>query len=61
MKFCTDIHDPQKMNPTDFGDPLTFPVVGGTTSYFSMKYLNYYWIDCDEIWFSHSCSPQDEL
>ncbi len=21
MKFCTAIHDPQKTNPTDFGDP----------------------------------------
>ncbi len=21
MKFCTDIHGSQKMNPTDFGDP----------------------------------------
>ncbi len=23
MKFLTDIHGPQWMNPTDFGDPLT--------------------------------------
>ena len=22
--FCTDIHDPPRMNPNDFGDPLTF-------------------------------------
>lgn len=22
--FSTDIHDPQRMNPSDFGDPLTF-------------------------------------
>lgn len=27
MKFCTDIHSPQKMTPTDFGDHLTFPLV----------------------------------
>lgn len=27
MKFCTDIHDPYKMNPPDFCDPLTFHVV----------------------------------
>lgn len=24
MTFCTDAHGPQTMNPTDFGDPLTF-------------------------------------
>lgn len=24
MKFVTDIHDPQRRNPNDFGDPLTF-------------------------------------
>ncbi len=25
MKFCTDIHDPQRMTLTDYGDRLTFP------------------------------------
>lgn len=25
MRFSTDIHDPQRMNPTDFVDLLTFP------------------------------------
>ncbi len=24
IKFCTDVHGSQRMNPTDFGDPLTF-------------------------------------
>lgn len=24
MKFCTHVHVPQNMNPTGFGDPLTF-------------------------------------
>lgn len=24
MKFSTDVHVPQRMNPTDFGDDLTF-------------------------------------
>lgn len=23
MKFCSDIYEPQKMNLTDFGDPVT--------------------------------------
>ncbi len=27
MKFSTDVHDPQRMIPDDFGDPLTFPLV----------------------------------
>ncbi len=26
MEFCTDIHGFQRMNPNDFGDPLTFPL-----------------------------------
>lgn len=27
MKFCTNVHVPQLMNPKDFEDPLTFPPV----------------------------------
>ncbi len=26
MKFCSGIHGAQRMNPDDFGDPLTFPL-----------------------------------
>ncbi len=26
VKFCADIHGPQRMNATGFGDPLTFPL-----------------------------------
>ncbi len=26
MKFCTDIHGPQRINPNDVGAPLTFPL-----------------------------------
>ncbi len=29
--------------------------------WFRLKYLNNYWMDCDEIWFRHSSSPQHEL
>lgn len=25
MKICIGIHGPQRMNPTDLSDPLTFP------------------------------------
>lgn len=27
MKFSTDIHNPQMVNPTDFGDSMTFSQV----------------------------------
>ena len=42
MKSNTDIHNPQKMNPTDFGDSLTFPYTWPWGWYFDffMKYLN---------------------
>lgn len=26
MKVCADIHEPQRMSPADFADPLTFPL-----------------------------------
>lgn len=25
-KVCTDIYDPQRIHPNDFGDPLTFAI-----------------------------------
>lgn len=36
MKFCTDIHGPQRVKPTDFGDPLTIPLAppAGQNVYF---------------------------
>ncbi len=40
MNFFTDIHGPQRMNPTDFCDPLTL---------FFAKCLDSYWMDCHEI------------
>ncbi len=41
-KICTDTFVPQRMNPNDFGDPLTFPLVSPQGSYlwFWVKYLN---------------------
>lgn len=27
MKFCSNILGPQAINPTDFGEHLTFPIV----------------------------------
>lgn len=30
MRFWTDIHEAQRMNANDFGDPLTFHLVSPT-------------------------------
>lgn len=38
MKICADIHDPQWMNPNDFGDPVTFSMV--KVSIWPVKCLN---------------------
>ncbi len=37
MKFCTNIHGPQKMNPKNFGDPLTFPLAPPSDQNFNMS------------------------
>lgn len=37
MKFDTDIHGPQKINPIDFGDPLTFHLVQTTGQTFDLS------------------------
>ncbi len=44
MKFSTGIHVPYRMNPTDFGDPLNFPLVPpwGSHLEFRVKYLDSY-------------------
>lgn len=43
MIFGSDIHVPQKMNPTDIGDSLTFP----------MSVQRQDWTDCHKIWCKH--------
>lgn len=56
MDFLSrDLYVLQRMNPTDFGDPLTFPLTPpwGRHLWFSVKYLDY-WMDCH--WISYSCS-----
>lgn len=37
MKFRTDIHSPQRMNPTDVGDSLTFISVPPTDQRFHLS------------------------
>ncbi len=63
MKFQTNTQAPLKMNPTDFGDHLTFPLAppAGQNLSFSVKYLKNYWMDCHEIGIRQSCSPQDYM
>ncbi len=36
MKFGTDIHGAQRMNSSDFGDPLTFPVAPSAGQSFTL-------------------------
>ncbi len=61
MKFCTDIHGHQMINPNNFGDPLTFPLVspGDSNLWFCGRSRNTYWML--NLIDTRSCSPQDEL
>ncbi len=36
VKFSTDIHDPQRMKPTDFGDPRTFHLAPSSGQNFNL-------------------------
>lgn len=42
MKMCTDIHDPQGMNPDDSGDHLSLPPMRpeGQSFHLSGKYIS---------------------
>lgn len=59
MKFCPDIHGNQKMNPNEFDDPMTFPLVVAMFG-FDRKVSTTFKMDCHET-YPHSCSPQGEL
>ncbi len=47
IKVCTDIHGSQTMNPNDFDDPLTFPLVPpwGWRLWFWVKCLDNCWMN----------------
>lgn len=49
----------QRMNPNDFGYPLSFPPAPPASwhFWFRMKYLNNYFIDCHKMCNKHSRSP----
>ncbi len=57
MKFCTGIHGPQRMNPTDLGDSLTFhvaPPAGQQVYTYPVKYLNMQLTDWYKLLHRHS-------
>lgn len=58
MTFCTDIHGPQRKDPNDFSDPLTFPLADQFFIYL-VKYLNFYFKDWHKICYRHSWSPDN--
>ncbi len=59
MKFCTDIHGPQMMYCTEFGDPLTFPLAPPWDWHlcFWVKCLNKYFPYFHEICCTRSVPP----
>lgn len=64
-EFCIDTHVPEKIKPTDFGDPQFYPLVpasGLGLFRFQLVCLSNYWMDCDKCLYSHSwCSEDDPL
>lgn len=55
IKFCTDIHGFQRLNPPDFCDHLTFPLASPAGWHFCLivKHLNRFWMYCNKILFIH--------
>lgn len=56
-KLWTDIHVPERMTPTDFGDPMTIPLAppwGLHFLQFWLKHSNNCWMDCHNIWYTHA-------
>ncbi len=58
MKLCKDIHGPHRMNPTDFGDPLTFHLAASSGQIFNLykQYSAVFWFLCKTIPTSLSCT-----
>ncbi len=59
MKFDTCVHGAQRMNPTDFSDPLAFPRAPpwGLHLCIWVKCPNSYWMGYHSIWYRHSPFP----
>lgn len=56
------IYGAHMINPTDFGDLLTSPLVPPWSSnvWFWVKYHNNKWMECHDIWYRHSCFSLDD-
>ena len=53
MKFCTDIHGLQKMNPREFGDPLTLTLVSLLGQNFSLSHTMAYYPESVKLMTHH--------
>lgn len=62
MKLCTDMNGAQTMNPSDFGDTLTFRLAlpWGCHFCFLRTCLHNYWMHCHWIWYRQLWRPNDE-
>lgn len=58
MEFGTDVHVPQRMKLTDFASKKPRWELGVCSFY--VKCLDKHWMDVHQIWFRHSCPPEDE-
>lgn len=63
-KYLTIIYGPQRMNPNDFGDPLTFSSSATMRSIYVVlakyKKNNNCMLDCHKMLYWHSRFPEDE-
>ncbi len=54
MKYVTHIHSSQSMNLSGFGLTSVIVLPAGQSFNHHVKYLNIYWMDCDNILYRHS-------
>lgn len=58
ITFSTDIHGPQRMNPTHFGDLLTFCLTEGCNCCILVHMSDSYWMNYHNIWCRYICAPR---
>ncbi len=63
MKWCRNSDRPQRLKPSDYFDPLTFPLVPSWDQHywFWVKCLDNYWMDCHEIGAGQNFNLSDTL
>lgn len=56
MKLGKEIHDALMLDPSEFGEPLSFPLVSQVDQGFiyPVKYLKIYWMDWHKPLYKHS-------